>query len=124
MKYETTFEELGKIFSTIAKAEKKVEGYKDARKAYTKASQEYCEHDYDAFYAIRQSDAYDVAEKARKAVKKVFSELLCLLDIDGCCTGGEEGYIVELSKRLYEPLSFLTAITEQAVRLAKSVTTY
>lgn len=110
MKQEATFEELGKIFSTIAKAEKNVAAYKQASQDYEKASDEY-----------DKSDAYDAEQKARKAIKKVFSELICLLDIDGGYTGGLEGYIVELSKRLYEPQSFLIAIKEQALRLAKSI---
>lgn len=120
MKYETTFEELGKIFSTIAKAEEKVKALKEAEDQYNNASDAY----YNGGDFEPMHEAFEARAKARKAVKKVFSELLCLLDIDGCCTSGEEGYIVELSKRLYEPLSFLTAIKEQAVRLAKSVTTY
>ena len=122
MKYETTFEELGKIFSTVAKAEKKVAALKAAKKAYSDASDEYCKNDYDAFYAMRQSEAYDEAEKARKAVKKVFSELIDVLGLDRSAKYGEEAYIIELSTRLYEPLSFLSAAKQEAIRISKFIT--
>lgn len=121
MKYETTFEELGKIFSTVAKAEKKVAALKAAKKAYSEASEEYCKNDYDAFYAMRQSEAYDVAEKARKAVKKVFSELIDVLGLDRTAQYGEEAYLIELSTRLYEPGHFLSAAKQEAIRISKFV---
>ena len=122
MKYETTFEELGKIFSTVAKAEKKVAALKAAKKAYSEASEEYCKNDYDAFYAMRQSEAYDVAEKARKAVKKVFSELIDVLGLDRTAQYGEEAYLIELSTRLYEPGHFLSAAKQEAIRISKFIT--
>ena len=121
MKFETTFEDLGKIFSTVAKAEKKVAALKAAKKAYSEASEEYCKNDYDAFYAMRQCEAYDVAEKALKAVKRVFSELVDVLGLDRSAKYGEEGYLIELSTRFWEPGSFLSAAKHEAIRISKFV---
>lgn len=121
MKFETTFEELARLFGAIAKADNRIETLKQSREAYNKASEEYAKNDYDAFYALRMSEAYDKAVKARKAVMKSFSDLLDLLGIDRDSVGGEEGYIVELSKRIHEPASFMVAVKEQAVRLTKYV---
>ena len=121
MKFETTFEELSKIFGTVAKAQKKVNALNAAKESYNEAGNEYARHDYDAAYAYRQSEAYDVYVKARKAVKSVFSELIDVLGLDRNAKYGEEGYLIELSSRLHDPGAFMGAAKREAIRISKYI---
>ena len=119
MKYTSTFSEMGEIFACIAKAEKKVEKYICAEADYTEASNEYAESDFNYLKGIEMHKRFEASEKARKAVKAAFKQLLKLFQADSNNYGDEE--LRKLAARDYEPYRFLYAAKYEAMRLAKCI---
>lgn len=82
MKYQTTFQELSKIFAIVAKIDVKIEAFVHASGEYTQASEAYAASDYSAEKSVEMCAAYDVREKARKAMRATFREFIKAVDLD------------------------------------------
>ena len=76
MKYQTTFQELSKIFAIVAKIDVKIEAFVHASGEYTQASEAYAASDYSTEKSVEMCAAYDVREKARKAMRATFQEFV------------------------------------------------
>ena len=122
MKYQTTFQELSKIFAIVAKIDTKIENYVRACGEYTEASEAYVNSDYSTSASIEMSDAFAAREKARKAMRATFQEFIKAvgMETDDCY---EAESLRVAAKRDYEPRSFQYQAQNEALRLAKCVKT-
>lgn len=111
MKTQATFNELGIIFTTIAKAEEKVKTLKEAEDRY---NVEAYADDIDAMIK-----AHADRDKARKAVKKTFAKIIELLDLDPKYSTDE--FMIRESERLWESGAFLSSVKYQAVQIARNI---
>lgn len=111
MKTQATFEELGIIFTAIAKAEANVKTLKEMESRYDVMA-----YDEDVDAMIK---AHADRDKARKAVKKIFAKIVDLLDLDPKHTTDE--FMIRESERLWEAGAFLSSVKYQAVQIARNI---
>lgn len=119
MKFETTYTELASIYASIAKADAKYQEYLNAELAYNDASRAYAESGYLLSKANEMSKAFELRDKAEKALLRTYSKLVDLLGINRNERYGEEGYFLTQSKRCDG--SFLCIAKREALRLAKTL---
>ena len=111
MKTQATFEELGIIFTAIAKAEEKVKTLKEAEDRY---NVEAYADDIDAMIK-----AHADRDKARKAVKVIFQKVIDVLELNPSFSTDE--FIIRESERLWEAGAFLSSVKYQAVQIARNI---
>lgn len=119
MKFETTYTELASIYASIAKADAKYQEYLNAELAYNDASRAYAESGYLLSKANEMSEAFDLRDKAEKALLRTYSKLVDLLGINRNELYGDEAYFLSQSKRCDD--SFLYIAKREALRLAKTL---
>jgi hypothetical protein len=119
MKFETTYTELASIYASIAKADAKYQELLNASRAYTDASDAYAASGYLMSKANEMSEAFDLRDKAEKALLRTYSKLVDLLGINRKERYGEEAYFLTQSKRCDG--SFLYIAKREALRLAKTL---
>lgn len=119
MKFETTYTELSSIYATIAKADAKYHELLNADRTYYDASRAYDDSGYLLSKANEMSEAFDLREKAKKALLRTYSKLVDLLGINRKELYGEEAYFLTQSKRCTG--SFLEIAKREALRLAKTL---
>lgn len=119
MKFETTYTELSSIYASIAKAEAKYQEFLNAESAYYDASRAYTESGYLQSKANEMNEAFDLRDKAKKALLRTYSKLVDLLGINRKELYGEESYFLNQSKRCTG--SFLEIAKREALRLAKTL---
>ena len=119
MKFETTYTELASIYASIAKADAKYQELLNAERAYNDASRAYAESGYLLSKANEMSEAFDLRDKAEKALLRTYSKLVDLLGINRNELYGDESYILTQSKRCDD--SFLRIAKREALRLAKTL---
>lgn len=115
MKYEATFNEIGIIFTTIAKAEEKVKALKEAEDQYNNASDAY----YNGGDFEPMHDAFEARAKARKAVKAIFQKVIDVLELNP--DNSTDEFIIREAGRLWEPMAFITSVKYHAVQIVKYV---
>ena len=119
MKFETTYTELASIYASIAKADAKHHELPNAERAYNDASRAYAESGYLLSKANEMSEAFDLRDKAEKALLRTYSKLVDLLGINRNERYGDEAYFLSYSKRCTD--SFLYIAKREALRLAKTL---
>ena len=119
MKFETTYTELASIYATIAKADAQYQELLNADRAYNDASLAFDDSGYLLSKANEMSEAFDLRDKARKALLRTYSKLVDLLGINRNERYGEEAYFLSQSKRCDG--SFLCIAKREALRLAKAL---
>lgn len=119
MKFETTYTELASIYASIAKADAKYQELLNAERAYNEASRAYAESGYLLSKANEMSEAFDLRDKAEKALLRTYSKLVDLLGINRNERYGDEAYFLTQSKRCDD--SFLRIAKREALRLAKTL---
>ena len=119
MKFETTYTELASIYASIAKADAKYQELLNAERAYYDASRAYTESGYLQSKANEMSEAFDLRDKAKKALLRTYSKLVDLLGINRNERYGEEAYFLTQSKRCDG--SLLCFAKREALRLAKTL---
>lgn len=119
MKFETTYTELASIYASIAKADAKYQELLNAERAYNDASRAYAESGYLLSKANEMSEAFDLRDKAEKALLRTYSKLVDLLGINRNERYGDEAYFLSYSKRCTD--SFLYIAKREALRLAKTL---
>ena len=119
MKFETTYTELANIYASIAKADAKYQEFLNANLAYNEASRAYADSGYLLSKANEMSEAFDLRDKAEKALLRTYSKLVDLLGINRNERYGEEVYFLSYSKRCTG--SFLCIAKREALRLAKTL---
>lgn len=118
MKFETTFAEMGYIFGLIAKAEEKSAKYLSACEDYEKAAKEYCDSNYLLSKGEEMAQAYEISQKAEKAVKRSFN---AIIEAFGCkfSSSWEDSLLIEAAKNTYKSSRFLYLAKIEALRLSK-----
>ena len=111
MKTQATFNELGIIFTTIAKAEEKVKTLKEAEDRY---DVEAYADDIDAMIK-----AHADRDKARKAVKVIFQKVIDVLELNPSFSTDE--FMIRESTRLYEAGAFLSDAKYAAIQIARNI---
>ena len=119
MKFETTYTELASIYASIAKADANYQELLNADRAYNDASRAFDDSGYLLSKANEMSEAFDLRDKARKALLRTYSKLVDLLGINRDERYGEEAYFLSQSKRCDG--SFLCIAKREALRLAKTL---
>ena len=119
MKFETTYTELASIYASIAKADTQYQELLNAERAYNEASDAFDDSGYLLSKANEMSEAFDLRDKARKALLRTYSKLVDLLGINRDERYGEEAYFLSQSKRCDG--SFLCIAKREALRLAKTL---
>ena len=119
MKFETTYTELASIYASIAKADANYQELLNADRAYNDASRDFDDSGYLLSKANEMSEAFDLRDKARKALLRTYSKLVDLLGINRDEHYGEEAYFLSQSKRCDG--SFLCIAKREALRLAKTL---
>lgn len=101
MIYEATFEQIAAIYSTLAKANKKLNELQELEIAYNEASDDYINADYDHNKGAIMNARYEMMEKGRRALSKILRDICKLYQcsaedyredemLKGC-----KGYIVQ-----------------------------
>lgn len=119
MKFETTYSELASIYATIAKADAKYQELLNADRAYNDASEAFVVSGCLLSKANEMSEAFDLRDKAKKALLRTYSKLVDLLGINCSERYGEEAYFLTQSKRCDG--AFLEIAKREALRLAKTL---
>lgn len=120
MKYQTTFQELSKIFAIVAKIYVKIEAFVHASGEYAQASEAYAASDYSTEKSVEMCAAYDVREKARKAMRATFQEFIKVvgLELDNSYEAEE---LRKAAKQDHNPRGFQYMAQSEALRLSKCV---
>ena len=119
MKFETTYTELASIYASIAKADAKYQEFLNANRAYYDVSCAYAASSFLLSKANEMSEAFNLRDKAEKALLRSYSKLVDLLGINRNELYGEEAYFLSQSKRCDD--SFLRIAKREALRLAKTL---
>ena len=119
MKFETTYTELASIYASIAKADAQYQELLNADRAYYDASRAYDDSGYLQSKANEMSEAFDLRDKAKKALLRTYSKLVELLGINRKEIYVDEAYFLTQSKRCTG--SFLEIAKREALRLAKTL---
>lgn len=118
MIYEATFEQIAAIYSTLAKANKKLDELQELEIAYNKASDDYINSGYVHSKGAIMSARYEMKEKGRKALSKIFKDICKLFQ----CSAEDynEDEMLKRAKRIYtaaQARRFLYLAETEAARI-------
>lgn len=123
MKYEVNFAEAAQIFTAIAKAEVKVEEYKERKAEYEAANEEYFKSGYNLNKGMEMVEARSRKNKAAKKVEKACEEIAAMTGIlNDNFYIGEYGIRYNLDYKKYE--GALYSLKSIAVEMTKYLKLY
>lgn len=125
MKYAATFSEMATIFTTISKAEAKVNAMTEADNAYSKFSEDHLRafgYDFTSEQIEEQCNLYDAKRKAEREAKKALKGCMEILELDS--NEYFDSLLIEKIQYAYKYIDLLYSFKQRAMELTRSIDIY